>query len=138
MINESPTVIIAFALMVSGIGIKTAIFPMHGWLPDSYTYAPSASSALIAPIGTKVGAYVLFRLLFLFLVFKYFSVTLPVADILAFFSAAGIIFGSVMAMAQKDMKRMLAYSSVAQIGYIGLGIGLAKPAWICGSSPSSA
>jgi multicomponent Na+:H+ antiporter subunit D len=127
LIESSPTVIIALTLMVSGIGIKTAIFPMHGWLPDSYTYAPSASSALIAPIGTKIGAYVLFRLLFFVFGVQYFSVTLPVGDILASLSAAGIIFGSIMAMAQKDMKRMLAYSSVAQIGYIGLGIGLANP-----------
>jgi multicomponent Na+:H+ antiporter subunit D len=133
LINESPTVIIALTLMVSGIGIKTAIFPMHGWLPDSYTYAPAVSSALIAPIGTKVGAYVLFRLLFFIFGIQYFSVTLPVADILAFFSAVGIIFGSIMAMAQKDMKRMLAYSSVAQIGYIGLGIGLANPLGFVGA-----
>jgi multicomponent Na+:H+ antiporter subunit D len=133
LINKSPTVIIALILMISGIGIKTAIFPMHGWLPDSYTYAPSASSALIAPIGTKIGAYVLFRLLFFIFGVEYFSVTLPVADILAFFSAAGIIFGSIMAMAQKDMKRMLAYSSVAQIGYIGLGIGLANPLGFVGA-----
>jgi multicomponent Na+:H+ antiporter subunit D len=133
LINENPTVIIALTLMVIGIGIKTAIFPMHGWLPDSYTYAPSASSSLIAPIGTKVGAYVLFRLLFFVFGVQYYSVTLPVADILAFFSAFGIVFGSVMAMAQKDMKRMLAYSSVAQIGYIGLGIGLANPLGFVGA-----
>ncbi|MFO7445894.1 MAG: monovalent cation/H+ antiporter subunit D family protein [Ignavibacteriaceae bacterium] len=132
-INENPAIIIALTLMVSGIGIKTAIFPMHGWLPDSYTYAPSASSALIAPIGTKVGAYILIRLLFFIFGVEYFSINLPIADILAFLSAGGIIFGSVMAMAQNELKRMLAYSSIAQIGYIGLGIGMANPLGFAGA-----
>jgi multicomponent Na+:H+ antiporter subunit D len=132
-INETPTVIVAVTLMVSGIGIKTAIFPMHGWLPDSYTYAPSTTSALIAPIGTKVGAYVLFRLLFFIFGIDYFSRILPVGDLIAFFASAGIIFGSIMAIAQKELKRMLAYSSVAQIGYIALGIGLANPLGFIGA-----
>lgn len=126
MIKDSPTILVGLILIVIGIGIKMAIFPMHGWLPDSYTYAPTTSSALIAPIGTKVGAYVLLRLLFFVFGVQYFSEELPVAELIAIFSCIGIIFGSVMAIAQKEMKRMLAYSSVAQIGYIGLGIGLAN------------
>lgn len=127
MINESPTILVSLILIVIGFAIKMAIFPMHGWLPDSYTYAPSSVSSLIAPIGTKVGAYAMIRLLFFVFGVEYFSNELPIADLLAVFSCGGIIFGSVMAMAQKEMKRMLAYSSVAQIGYIGLGIGLATP-----------
>jgi multicomponent Na+:H+ antiporter subunit D len=127
MIKDSPTILVGLILIVIGIGIKMAIFPMHGWLPDSYTYAPSTSSALIAPIGTKVGAYALLRLLFFVFGTDYFSKDLPVAELIAIFSCGGIIFGSVMAIASKEMKRMLAYSSVAQIGYIGLGIGLANP-----------
>jgi multicomponent Na+:H+ antiporter subunit D len=133
LMMDSPTIIIALTLIVSGIGIKTAIFPMHGWLPDSYTYAPSATSALIAPIGTKIGAYVLLRILFFVFGVNYFSVIFPVADILAFLAAGGIIFGSIMAIAQKELKRMLAYSSVAQIGYIVLGIGLANPLGFVGA-----
>jgi multicomponent Na+:H+ antiporter subunit D len=133
LVEESPTIIIALALIISGIGIKTALFPMHGWLPDAYTYAPSATSALIAPIGTKVGAYVLIRILFYVFGEKYFSEDFAYADIIAFFSAVGIIFGSLWAMAQKEMKRMLAYSSIAQIGYIGLGIGLANPLGFVGA-----
>ena len=127
MMKDSPTILVALILIVVGLGIKMAIFPMHGWLPDSYTYAPTTSSALIAPIGTKVGAYALLRLLFFVFGIDYFSKELPVAELIAIFSCGGIIFGSVMAIAQKEMKRMLAYSSVAQIGYIGLGIGLANP-----------
>lgn len=127
LIKDSPTIRVALILIVVGLGIKMALFPMHGWLPDSYTYAPTTSSALIAPLGTKVAAYSLLRILFFVFGLDYFSRDLPLADLIAVFSCAGIIFGSVMAIAQKEMKRMLAYSSIAQIGYIGLGIGLANP-----------
>jgi len=117
----------ALALIVVGIGIKMAIFPLHGWLPDSYTYAPSTSSALIAPIGTKIGAYILIRVMFFVFGVNFVDRIFPIADLLAWLAAAGIIYGSIMAIAQKELKRMLAYSSVAQIGYIGLGIGMANP-----------
>lgn len=127
LMKDSPTVLVALILIVVGLGIKMALFPMHGWLPDSYTYAPDSASALIAPNGTKVAAYAMIRLLFFVFGIDFFSSGLPVADLIAIFSCSGIIFGSVMAMAQKEMKRMLAYSSIAQIGYIGLGIGLANP-----------
>lgn len=133
VLSQNHTILVAMILMVVGIGIKMAIFPMHGWLPDAYTTAPSTSSALIAPIGTKVSAYVMIRLLFFVFGADYFSRQLPVGELIAIFSCAGIILGSVMAMAQKNMKRMLAYSSVAQIGYIGLGIGLANPLGFIGA-----
>jgi multicomponent Na+:H+ antiporter subunit D len=86
--------------------------------------APASSTALIAPIGTKVAAYVLIRLLYD--VFPAGSVLahLRALDLVAWFGALGIVWGSVMAIPQRDLKRMLAYSSVAQIGYIALGIGL--------------
>jgi multicomponent Na+:H+ antiporter subunit D len=129
----NPAVTAGLSLMIIGMGIKMAIFPLHGWLPDSYTYAPSTTSALIAPIGTKVAAYVMIRILFFVFDFKYVSRTLPVTDILSWLAAIGIIYGSVMAIAQNEMKRMLAYSSVAQIGYIGLGIGLANPLGFIGA-----
>ena len=109
--------------MFTGFAIKIALFPLHAWQPDAYTYAPSVSSSLIAPIATKVGAYVLVRILFFLYGLEYFAIKLPVAQIVVVFASAGIIFGSVMAIAQKELKRMLAYSSIAQIGYICLGIG---------------
>lgn len=125
-IYREPTAIVALAMMVMGIGIKMAVFPLHGWLPDSYTYAPSTTAALVAPTGTKIGAYVMLRILIFSFGIKYITGIVPVATVLAWLSAIGIIYGSIMAIAQKEMKRMLAYSSVAQIGYIGLGIGMAN------------
>jgi len=127
LVYSNPAVAAALSLMVIGMGIKMAIFPLHGWLPDAYTYAPSTTSALVAPIGTKVAAYVIIRILFFVFDIKFVSNTWPITDLIAWLAAIGIIYGSVMAMAQNELKRMLAYSSIAQIGYIGLGIGLANP-----------
>jgi multicomponent Na+:H+ antiporter subunit D len=133
LISSNPAVTAGLSLMVTGIGIKMAIFPLQGWLPDAYTYAPSTTSALIAPIGTKVAAYVIIRLLFFVFGVKFVSRTLPITDLIAWLAALGILYGSVMAMAQNEMKRMLAYSSIAQIGYIGLGIGMANPLGFIGA-----
>ncbi|TFH32336.1 MAG: monovalent cation/H+ antiporter subunit D family protein [Deltaproteobacteria bacterium] len=126
-IHGNPAVTAGLSLIVIGMGIKMAVFPLHGWLPDAYTYAPSTSSALVAPIGTKIAAYVLIRVLFFVFGVEFVSRSLPITDVIAWLSAIGILYGSLMALAQNEMKRMLAYSSVAQIGYIGLGIGLANP-----------
>jgi multicomponent Na+:H+ antiporter subunit D len=121
------SVIAALILMIIGVGVKAALFPLHGWLPDSYTFASSTSSALIAPIGTKVAAYILFRIvLFLFGV-ELIDDQLPVTTIIGIFAGIGILYGSIMAIAQSELKKMLAYSSVSQIGYIIMGISLANP-----------
>lgn len=128
-----PAVFIGLALMVLGMGIKMALFPMHGWLPDAYTHAPTTASALIAPTGTKVGAYVLLRVMFFVFGVTYVSRTLPFTTVISWLAAIGIIYGSIMAIAQKEIKRMLAYSSVAQVGYIALGIGLANPMGLVGA-----
>ena len=119
----TPLTTLAVIFILVGMGIKMALLPLHQWLPDAYTYAPATSTALIAPIGTKVAAYVLIRLLYE--VFPAEAIRhLHLLDVIAALGAVGIIWGSVMALPQKNIKRMLAYSSVAQIGYIALGIGL--------------
>ena len=123
-IASTPPVVTGLILMTVGIGIKAAVFPMHGWLPDSYSYASSTSSALIAPIGTKVALYILARILLFVFGVENINRVIPLTTILALLAAAGIIYGSIMAIGQNDMKRMLAYSSVAQVGYIVLGFAL--------------
>src|SRR6056297_3740311 len=127
MLVDNSSVVTALILMVVGIGVKAAIFPMHGWLPDSYTYASTPSSALIAPIGTKVAAYVLFRVMLYLFGVELTDAVVPISYIVGVFACFGIIYGSVMAIAQTEMKRMLAYSSVSQIGYIIMGLSLANP-----------
>ncbi len=118
------TIQTAFAFIVVGIGLKVAIYPLHLWLPNAYTYAPSAVTSFIAATATKVAIYVLLRFMFtvfqpefLFEINVLEYIMIPLA-VLAMFAA------SLIAAFQTDFKRMLAYSSIAQIGYILLGIGL--------------
>ena len=117
------TIRTGFAFIVVGVGLKVAIYPLHYWLPNAYTFAPSAITAFLAATATKVAIYVLMR--FMFSVFQpsfefelntIYIIVIPVA-LVAMFAA------SFVAVFQTDFKRMLAYSSVAQIGYILLGIG---------------
>jgi multicomponent Na+:H+ antiporter subunit D len=113
----------AIAFMVVGIGIKAAIFPFHIWLPDAHSHAPSSSSAILSAIVVKVYLLIMVKILFrVFGIDILESLNIPL--IILIIAGFGMIMGSFFALAQKDVKRMLGYSSVAQIGYIVLGIGL--------------
>jgi multicomponent Na+:H+ antiporter subunit D len=126
-LGTSPTVVAALALIVVGLALKMALFPLHIWLPEAHSYAPPAVAALLAAVQVKVAAYALVRILYDVFDVSFVSVDLPLAELLVWFGVAGIAFGSAMAIAQRDLKRLLAYSTVAQLGYIGVGIGLATP-----------
>jgi multicomponent Na+:H+ antiporter subunit D len=128
-----PPVLTGLILMTVGVGIKAALFPMHGWLPDAYTFASSTSSALIAPTGTKVGAYILIRVLLYLFGIESMDAVFKVSSVIGILAGAGILYGSIMAIAQSELKRMLAYSSVSQIGYIIMGLSLANPAGFVGA-----
>ena len=130
---DSRAVVAAAALIFIALGLKMALFPLHLWLPDVYTYAPSAVTGLIAPLMTKVAAYAVIRMFLTVFQPHYLRDMLPVTSVIAWLGAAGILYGSIMAIAQSDFRRMLAYSSVSQIGYIGLGIGLANPLGLIGA-----
>jgi len=130
---ENTAVVAALILMIVGIGVKAALFPMHGWLPDSYTYAASSTSSLIAPIGTKVAAYILFRVMLFVFGIELIDAVAPISTIVGVLASIGILYGSIMAIAQTEMKRMLAYSSVSQIGYIIMGLSLANPFGFAGA-----
>lgn len=133
VMGESPATLAGLVLIVFGIGLKMALFPMHGWLSDAYTCATSTATTLIAPIGTKVAAYVLIRTCFFMFDPDYVRNDIPLTLIIGYLGAAGIIWGSLMAIAQSDLKRMLAFSSVSQVGYIALGVGLASPYGLIGA-----
>jgi len=130
---QSRAVAAAAIFIFIALGLKMALFPLHLWLPDVYTYAPSAITGLIAPIMTKVAAYAVIRMFLTVFQPHYLRDILPVTSVIAWLGAAGILYGSIMAIAQSDFRRMLAYSSVSQIGYIGLGIGLANPLGLIGA-----
>jgi multicomponent Na+:H+ antiporter subunit D len=123
---ESKVVLVAFAFFLVGVSLKMALFPLHVWLPDAYTYAPSSVSALLAPLMTKVGAYVMIRIMFTVFEPRFSMELLPATTILCWMATGAILFGALMALAQSDLKRMLAYILVSEVGYIALGVGLAN------------
>ena len=125
-LSGSNTVLVSVAFLVTGMALKMGLFPMHAWLPRAYANAPSAVSALLAATTAKASAYVLIRVLFHVFEPRVAIDVIPATTILAWAAAVAMLVGSVMAIAQTDLKRMLAYSSVAQIGYIILGVGLAN------------
>ena len=127
----SPVFIIAVGFIVVGLSIKAALFPMHGWLPDAYTYAPGPVVGFISAVMTKVSAYALFRVLYF--VLRPEGAILSTLTILSWAAAFGILAGSILAVAQQDIRRMLAYSSIGQMGYILLGLALATPTAITGA-----
>jgi multicomponent Na+:H+ antiporter subunit D len=130
---HSKVVLMAFAFFFVGVGLKMALFPLHVWLPDAYTYAPSAVSALVAPLMTKVGAYVLIRIIFTVFRPSFSMELIPATTILCWVAAMAILFGCILALGQTDLKRMLAYILIAEVGYIAMGVGLANKAGLTGA-----
>jgi len=124
-IEGTRPVLAALAFITVGLSLKAAIFPLHLWLPNAYAYAPSAATSFIAATATKVSVYVLMRYYFGVFGAHLVVASLPVPQILLGLSIAAILTASLVALWQADLRRLLAYSSVAQIGYITLGIGLA-------------
>ncbi len=132
-IYDSRAVAAAATLIAVAMALKMGLFPLHLWLPDAYSYAPSAVGGLIPPVMTKVAGYVLIRIFLDVFQPPYLKNHLPIISIIAWLACAGIIFGSIMAIAQNDLRRMLAYSSVSQIAYVGLGLGMAHPLGLVGA-----
>ncbi len=125
-VQELRPVRAAFAFIVVGTGLKLALFPLHVWLPNAYAYAPSVVSAFLAGTATKVGVYVLLRFVFTVFGVRFAFETMPLGEILMVLGLLAVMVGSLVAVFQTNVKRMLAYSSVAQIGYMALGISFAS------------
>lgn len=125
-VEHSRPLLAALAFLTVGISLKLALFPLHLWLPNAYAYAPSMVTAFLAATATKVAVYLLLR--FMFTVFGaalVFDIE-HLSWVLLPFSVAAMFMASGAAIFQNDVKRMFAYSSVAQIGYITLGVGMAS------------
>ena len=132
-VHEIRPVLAALAFITAGIGLKLALFPLHFWLPNAYAYAPSAVTAFLAATATKVSVYVLMRFYFVIFGVPLVFGRLPMAEVLIALSVLAVLSASLVAAFQRDLKRMLAYSSVAQIGYITLGMGLANEPGLTGA-----
>jgi len=125
----------AFAFMLVGLCIKVALFPLHTWQPDAYTYAPSAVSVIMSTAVAKTAAYALIRIVFTVFTIDFVKGFFPVFDVLCWIAAVAMLAGSIFANAQHNFKRMLAYSSIANVGYIVLSVGLA-PVTAYGLNPA--
>lgn len=121
-VENSRPVLVALAFLTVGISLKLALFPLHQWLPNAYTHAPSAVTAFLAATATKVSVYVLIR--FYFTVFGESLVfeRLPLPEIMLGLSLIAMFGASFIAIFQDNLKRLFAYSSIGQMGYITLGL----------------
>ncbi len=121
MVQENPSLAcIVFSLIVVSLGVKAGIVPLHFWLPDAHSMAPSPVSALLSGVVLKISIYAMVRLFSLFGQPFYTQVS----PVLAYTGVITVVVGTLLALVQKDIKRMLAYSSICQIGIILTGIGI--------------
>ncbi len=107
-------------LLISGFGLKAAMIPFHAWLPDAHSSAPSPISAMLSGVLIKaIGIYAILRLFF-----NIFTITYEISMLITVIGALSMIIGGLLAIAQWDMKRMFAYSSISQMGYVVIGVGM--------------
>ena len=115
--------LVTIGIITVGLAIKSALFPFHSWLPDAYGYATVSSGAILSSLVSKGYIFLLVKIFYRVIGFGYISGS-QILSILFIFGLCGMIFGSVSAIWEKDIRRMIAFSSVAQIGYIYMGFGL--------------
>jgi proton-translocating NADH-quinone oxidoreductase chain N len=123
---SSPAVFVPMILMITGLGIEAAIFPLNAWLPDAHSSAPSSVSAILSGIAIEVGLYAVIRVLF---------TIFGVSSFLMFFMFLGVLtllIGEMCAFSQENIKRMLAYSSIGQIGLIVFAFSISSPYGVSG------
>jgi multicomponent Na+:H+ antiporter subunit D len=127
-LNAGPVVAIASAFFLLGFGLKAALVPFHAWLPDAHPSAPAPISAVLSGLLIKVsGVYAMTRIFL-----NVFGLTPALSTVMMWLGIVSMVVAAFLALGQKDMKRMLAYSSISQVGYIVLGIGIGTPLGIAG------
>ena len=121
--------LLAFGLFICGFSFKTALVPFHAWLPDAHPSAPAPVSAMLSGVLIKaIGIYVLARL-----VFNVFGVNESELALLRWLGMLSMVVGGLLAAGQKDIKRLFAYSSISQVGFMVLGLGLGTPLGLVGA-----
>ena len=115
--------LVTIAVIVVGLAIKSALFPFHAWLPDAYGYSTVSSAAILSSLVSKGYIFLLIKIIYRVIGFDIF-VNSRIINVLFVFGLAGMIMGSTSAIRENDIRRMISYSSVAQIGYIYMGFGL--------------
>lgn len=115
--------LVTIGLISVGLAIKSALFPFHAWLPDAYGYSTVSSAAILSSLVSKGYIFLLIKLIYRVFGFEVFHDS-KIIHVLFVFGLMGMIFGSLSAIRENDLFRMIAFSSVAQIGYIFMGIGM--------------
>ena len=121
--------LITLGILTVGLAIKSALFPFHSWVPDAYGYSTVSSGAILSSLVSKGYIFLLFKIFYRVIGFDYISSS-HILNLLFLFGLCGMIFGSISAIWEKDIRRMIAFSSVAQIGYIYMGLGLGTEAGV--------
>ncbi|NPV81982.1 MAG: NADH/ubiquinone/plastoquinone (complex I) [Candidatus Aminicenantes bacterium] len=120
---------VCVAFFIMGFGLKAALVPFHAWLPDAHPSAPAPISAMLSGLLIKVsGIYALFRI-----IYSVIGLTPALSQLLMALGTISMVVAALLALGQKDIKRMLAYSSISQVGYIVLGLALGTPLGIAGA-----
>ncbi len=120
---------LAFGLFLGGLALKTALAPFHAWLPDAHPAAPAPVSAMLSGVLIKaIGVYVLARL-----AFNVLGATAEILTVLRWLGIVSMVVGGLLAVRQRDIKRLLAYSSIGQVGYVVVGLGLGTPLGLAGA-----
>jgi multicomponent Na+:H+ antiporter subunit D len=125
LMNKPPSnvIILVSLFFVMGFGLKAALVPFHAWLPDAHPAAPAPVSAMLSGVLIKsLGIYVLCRLFF-----SVIGMSPMISTIFMFLGTVSMVVGGLSAIGQKDIKRLMAYSSISQMGYIFLGLGIGTP-----------
>jgi len=130
--NNPRVVWTAFSFMLVGFGVKSAVFPLHIWLPDAHSVAPAPASAVLSGLAVKGYLFCLLKVLY-FVFGPSLMQVYSVHRILVLAGMIAIVAGSILALAQSELKRRLAFSTVAQVGYIILGFGLVNTKGLAGS-----
>ena len=130
--NARVPLLVTIALMSVGLAIKSALFPFHAWLPDAYGYSTVSSAAILSSLVSKGYIFLLIKIIYRIIGFDIYGAT-HIINVLFVFGLMGMIFGSLSAIRENDIRRMIAFSSVAQIGYIYMGIGMGTQAGMTAS-----
>ncbi|MBQ8625992.1 MAG: sodium:proton antiporter [Agathobacter sp.] len=128
----STPMLITIGIITVGLAIKSALFPFHSWLPDAYGYSTVSSSAILSSLVSKGYIFLLIKIIYRVIGYEHVANS-HIFHMLFLFGLCGMIFGSVSAIWEKDIRRMIAFSSVAQIGYIYMGFGLGTEAGMVAS-----
>ena len=118
--QDHPFAVFTQLFLIAGFGLKAALIPFHAWLPDAHSSAPSPISAMLSGVLIKaIGIYAIIRLFF-----NMFTLSHEIAVVITTLGVISMVLGSLLAINQWDIKRMLAFSSISQVGYIILGVGM--------------